>query len=95
MRFPLVEGCVLNRRHVSGKLRLLTVHELRHILGNTVDKSGSQSRDGRTRFFHDLVKPLPCRIDVLDPEKILYPFDCNMLSKATRQLERTHAIVAF
>jgi len=61
----------------------------------TLDGLEGLSSDGQILFLQKSIEPLPCRIDVLDPEEILYPFDCIALSKVSRQQEMTHPIVAF
>ena len=62
----------------------------------TPDTLESLSSDNQILFLQESLEPLPCRIDVLDPEEMLYPFDynCVALSKLSRQQEITHAIVA-
>jgi len=60
----------------------------------TVDKLKSLSSDSPVLFLQQSLKLLPCSVDVLDPEEILYPFDCLALSKVTVQREMTHAIIA-
>ena len=54
------------------------------------------SSDNQILFLQESLERLPCRVDVLDREEILYPFDydCVALSKLSRQQEMTHAIVA-
>jgi len=49
----------------------------------TFDCPESMSSDSQTLFLKKAVKPLTCFVDVLDPEKILHPFDCVALSKVT------------
>jgi len=62
----------------------------------TLDVLESLSSDSQILFLQESLEPLPCRVDVLDPEEMLYPldYDCVALSKLSRQQEMTHAIVA-
>ena len=60
----------------------------------TLDSLEGLSSDSPILFLQESPEPLLCRVDVLNPEEILYPFDCVALSKVWRQQEMTHAIVA-
>ena len=52
----------------------------------TVDGLEDLSSDGSVLFLQESLELLPCRVDVLDPEEIFYPFDydCVALSKLSR-----------
>jgi hypothetical protein len=52
------------------------------------------SSNSQALFLEEAVKPLTCFIDILDPEKILYPFDCVALRKVTYHQGKTHANAA-
>jgi len=73
---------------------LLTIHELPHILGDSVDNSESMSCSILGFVSRQSVKPLEDSLDVLLLEKLLDKFDCVLLSKVKRRRERTHLIVA-
>ena len=73
---------------------MLTIHELPHVLGESVDNSESMSCSILGLVSRQSVKPLEDRLDVLLLEKFLDKFNCVMLSKAKRRRERTHLIVA-
>ena len=45
--------------------------------------SESLGPDNEILFLEESVKPLTCHVDILDPEKILYPFDYVALSQVT------------
>lgn len=45
------------------------------------NKPESLSSDSPALFLQESFKLLPCGVGVLDPEDILYPFDCATLSK--------------
>ena len=62
----------------------------------TVDMVQNLGSDSPLLLSQPSLEPLPCSVDVLDPEEILYPFDCVALSKVTHSVsgKRTHAIVA-
>ena len=60
----------------------------------TLDSLEGLSSDSPILFLQESLEPLPCRVDVLDTEEILHPFDCVTLSKVPRQQDMTHAIVA-
>ena len=62
----------------------------------TLDSLESLSTDSQILFLQESLEHHPCRVDVLDPEELLYPFDynCVALSKLSRRPEMTHAIVA-
>ena len=49
----------------------------------TVDKLESLSSNSPVLFLQEALELLPCSVDVLDPEEILYPFDCVALSEVT------------
>ena len=46
----------------------------------TVDKPESLSSDSPVLFLEESLELVPCHVDVLDSEKIIYPFDCTALS---------------
>ena len=73
---------------------LLTIHELPHILDESVDDSECMSCSSPDLILSQPVKPLKDGLDVLLLEKFLYKFDCVVLSKVKRRRERTHLIVA-
>ena len=73
---------------------LLTIHELPHILDESVDNSERMSRSSPGLVLRQSVKPLQDCLDVLLLEKFLYEFDCVVLSKVKHRRERTHLIVA-
>jgi len=60
----------------------------------TVDSPENLSSNSQNLFLEEAVKPLTCFVDILDPEKVLYPFDCIALSKVIPHRGRTHANVA-
>ena len=45
----------------------------------TLDGLVGLSSDSQILFSQESLEPLPCRVDVLDPEEILYQFDCIAL----------------
>jgi hypothetical protein len=73
---------------------LPTIHELPHVLDESVDNSERMSCSGLGLVSRQPVKPLEDCLDVLLLEKSLYKFDCVVLSKVKRLRERTHLIVA-
>ncbi len=73
---------------------LLTIHELPHVLDESVDNSKRISCSGLGLVSRQPVKPLQDCLDVLLLEKFLYKFDCVVLSKVKGRQERTHLIVA-
>jgi len=73
---------------------LLTIHELPHILDESMDNSERMSCSSTGLVLRQPVKPLQHCLDVLLLEKYLYKFDCVVLSKEKRRRERTHLIVA-
>ena len=75
-------------------MSFLTVHELLHILDETVDDPESLSRGSPSLVLRESVQPLQDRLNVLVPEKILHKFDCNVLSKVVRQRKNTHLTAA-
>jgi hypothetical protein len=46
-----------------------------------MDSLKNLSRGSGNLFLHKLVQSLSGRLDVFDRKKILYPFDCVVLSK--------------
>jgi len=64
---------------------LLTIHELPHVLGDSVDNSESMSCSILGLVSCQPVKPLEDCFDVLLLEKILDKFDCVALSKVKRR----------
>jgi len=73
---------------------LLTIHELPHILDESVDNSERLSCSSPDLVLRQSVKPVQDSLDVLLLEKFLHKFDCVLLSKVKRRRERTHLIVA-
>jgi hypothetical protein len=78
------------------KAHSLTLHELPHVLNETVDDLESLGCGSPNLILRESVQPLQDRLDVLLPEKFLYKFDFVVLSKVSRpsQREHTHSIVA-
>ena len=75
-------GDVINTRRNTSRGRSLTRDGLK-----------SLSSDSPTLFLEEVVKPLTCFVDIMDPEKVLYPFDYVALSKITHKRGRTYANV--
>jgi len=73
---------------------LLTIHELPHILDQSVDNRERLSCSSPDLVLRQSVKPVQDCLDVLLLEKFLHKFDCVLLSKVKRRRERTHLIVA-
>jgi hypothetical protein len=73
---------------------LLTIHEISHVLDQSVDNSERIGCSILGLVSRQSVKSLQDCLDVLLLEKLLNKFDCVVLSKAKRQRERTHLIVA-
>jgi len=73
---------------------LLTIHELPHILDESVDNSERLSCSSPGLVLRQSVKPAKDCLDVLLLEEFLHKFDCVLLSKVKRRRERTHLIVA-
>jgi len=73
---------------------LLTIHELPHVLDESVDNSEGMSCSSLGLVSRQPVKPLQDCPDVLLLEKFLYEFDWAVLSKVKLRRERTHLIVA-
>ena len=73
---------------------LLTIHKFPHILEESVDNSERRSCSGLSLVLRQSVKPLQYCFDVPLLEKVLYKFDCVVLSNVRCQRERTHLIVA-
>jgi len=73
---------------------LLTIHELPHILDESVDNSECMSCSSPDLVLCQSVKPPQDCLDVLLLEEFLYKFDCVVLSKGKRRRERAHLIVA-
>ena len=74
-------------------MRFLTVHDHPHILDETVDDLKSLSCGSPSLILRESVESLQNRLNVLI--SFLEEFDCIALSRATRELERTHHIVHF
>jgi len=72
----------------------LTIHELPHILDQSVDNRERLSCSSPGFVLRQSVKPAQDSLDVLLLEKFLHKFDCVSLSKVKRRRERTHLIVA-
>jgi len=64
---------------------LLTIHELPHVLGDSVDDSESMSCSILGLVSRQPVKPPEDCFDVLLHEKLLDKFDCAALSKVKRR----------
>jgi hypothetical protein len=79
---------VFKRPRNTTRVCLRTANELLHILGLTIDNLENLSCRSRDLFLNESVQFLSGLLDVLDPEKIPYKFDCVVLSKATRQQEK-------
>jgi len=73
---------------------LLTIHELPHVLDESVDNSERMSCSVLGLVSRQSVKPLQDCLDVPLLEKFLYKFDCVVLSKVKSRRERTHVVVA-
>ena len=73
---------------------LLTIHELPHVLNESVDNSEGMSCSSLGLVSRQPVKPLQDCVDVLLLENFLYEFDWVVLSKVKLWRERTHLIVA-
>jgi len=73
---------------------LLTIHELPHVLGESVDNSERMGCSSLSLVSSQSVKPLEDCLDVFLLEKFLHKFDYVVLSKVKRRRERTHLIVA-
>jgi hypothetical protein len=73
---------------------LLTIHELPHVLDESVDNSEGMSCSSLGLVSRQPVKPLQYRRDVVLSEKFLYEFDCVVVSKVKVRRKRTHLIVA-
>ena len=78
----------------SGRVVFNTWRVTNCVRSLTLDSLEGLSSDSPTLFLQKLLETFACRIDVLDPEEILYPFDCVALSKVSRLQEMTYAIVA-
>ena len=72
---------------------LLTIHELPHILRESVDNSERMSCSSLGLVSRQSVKPLQDYLDVL-LENFVYKFDCVVLSIVKRRREQTHVVVA-
>ena len=72
---------------------LLTIHELLHILDESVDNSERMSCSGLGFVLRQSVKSLQDCLDVFLVEESLYKLDCVVLSNVKRQREWTHLIV--
>jgi len=72
----------------------LTIHELPHILDESVDNSERLSCSTSDLVLRQTVKPVQDRLDILLLEKFLHKSDCALLSKVKRRREQTHSIVA-
>jgi hypothetical protein len=72
---------------------LFTIHELPHVLDESVDNSEGMSHSSLGLVSCQPVKPLQDCLDVLLLEKFLYEFDCVVVSKLKLRGEGTHLIV--
>ena len=73
---------------------LLTIHELPHVLDESVDNSEGMSCSSLGLVSSQSVKPLEDCLDVLLLEEFLYEFDCVVLRKVKIRREQTHLIAA-
>jgi len=73
---------------------LLTIHELPHILDQSVDNSERLGCSSPDLTLRQSVKPVQDSLDVLFLAKFLHKSDCVLLRKVKRRRERTHMIVA-
>jgi len=84
---------MLNTWWMSSTVHLLTVHDHRHVLDETVNNLESLSCSCPRLIFCEPVQPLQDRVDVLLSENLLDDFDCVGLSKVTGRRKRTHLVV--
>ena len=73
---------------------LLTIHELPHVLDESVNDSEGMSCSSLGLVLCQPVKPLQDCRDVLLLEKFLYELDCVVMSKVKLRREQTHLTVA-
>ena len=73
---------------------LLTIHELPHVLDESVDNSEGMSCSSLGLVSRQPVKPLQDCRDVLLLEEFLYEFDCVVVRNVKLWRGRTHLIVA-
>jgi len=73
---------------------LLTANELPHILDESVDNRESMSCSSPSLVLCQSAKPLQHCLNVLLLDKLLYKFDCVVLSNVKHRQERAHLIVA-
>ena len=92
-----LERTVFNKRRITSTVRLLTIDDHAHILDEAVEdleclSCGSSSFVLRESVqpLRESVQPLQDRLYALLLEKVLYRFDCVLLSKITLRRERTH-----
>ena len=72
----------------------LTIHELPHVLDESVDDREGMSCSSLGLVSRQPVKPLQDCRDVLLLEKFRYEFDCVAVSRVKLRREWTHLIVA-
>jgi hypothetical protein len=82
-------GKGIQQTTIKSRAHSLTVHELPHILYETIDDPESLSCGSPSLVLRESVQPLQGRLDVLFPEKFLHKSDCAALSKVSRQGEHT------
>jgi hypothetical protein len=75
-------------------VRLLTIHELPHILGEAINDPEGLSRGISNLVLRESVQPLQGGLDVVITEKFLSKFNCVALSNISRQRECAYSIVA-
>jgi len=73
---------------------LLTIHDVPHILYESVDNSESMSCSSPGLVLRQSVKPLQHCLNVLLLEECIYGFDCVVLRKVKHRRDQTHLIVA-
>ena len=75
-------------------MRLLTIDDHAHILDEAVEDLECLSCGSSSFVLRESVQPLQDRLNALLLEKVLYRFDCVLLSNITLRRERTHSTVA-
>lgn len=89
-----LERTVFNKRRNTSTVRLLTIDDHAHILDEAMENMECLSCGSSGFILCESFQPLQDRLDTILLEKILYRFDCVLLSKITLRRERTHTIVA-
>ena len=88
-----LERRVVNTANLNRSL-LFTVHELPHILDESMDNSERMSRSNPNLVLRQPVKPIQHCFDVLLLEIFLGKFNCVVMSKVKHRRDQTHLIVA-